>query len=217
MCWINANQSYFASSTCFLWQTESCSVKRYTNILPHERYKIKYTEDSREIQRHRFLYAKMTFLFSFFLLMTLRLFPRLVGMEKLNSSQCSRSVKLGAGTCRLEDYSRMNNSITCSSLQEVLSLLSSVGSAKMKGRENCIEIILGETDQVIQGVSLSLNESLVLNGGTEEVTVLLATSTLSFAGADYVAIEGIQFISFDGAAVSFDNTTYIYIINSTFR
>ena len=138
-------------------------------------------------------------------------------MEKLNSSQCSRSVNLGAEPCRLEDFSRMNNSITCSSLQEVLSLLSSVGSAKMKGRENCIEIILGEADQVIQGVSLSLNESLVLNGGTEEVTVLLATSTLSFAGADYVAIEGIQFISSDGAAVSFDNTTFIYIINSTFR
>ena len=155
----------------------------------------------------------MSFRFSVFLLMILRLFPGLVGTY---SSQCSRAVTLGKGHCRLEDFSRLNTSITCSNLQEVLSLLSSVGRARINGRESCIEILLGETDQVLQG-TLNLNENVALYGGKQKVTVHLATSSLSFAGADYVAIEGIHFISSDGAAVSLDNVTYVYIIDSSFR
>ena len=136
----------------------------------------------------------------------------------LNFSRCLRSVTLGAGPCQLEDFSRLNNSITCSSLQEVLSLLSSVGSARIKGRrESCTEIVLGEMDQVVRR-TLSLNENVVLKGGgTEKVTVRLVKSSLAFVGADYVEIEGIHFISSDGAAVSFDKVTCVYMINSSFR
>jgi len=131
-------------------------------------------------------------------------------------SRCNRAFTLdGNSLCHLEDTAVVNVSISCSSLQEVLFLLNSTKEVR-NNETGCTEIEIGEMDQVIQG-SFSFNENLYLNGGMDRVTVRLITGSLSFAGANFVAIEGIEFISSNSSAISFDNTTYVNIFNSSFR
>lgn len=136
--------------------------------------------------------------------------------------QCNRVAVVDKTINRCENSTLQIPQVSCPSLKDVFLLLRNSSSARSLERDNCTEISLKGGDHTVEGSVIGKNENIFLHSsGAGRVKVRLTSSvqptSLSFCGAEFVAIDGIDFISFDSGTVSFDKVTYAQITNSSFR
>lgn len=115
---------------------------------------------------------------------------------------------------------------TCSSLEDVLNLLS-VSHNGSKSAEGCTtEIVLKPGEHVVEGTFLISEDALYLSASSvTRVSVCLKTPAsipmeftyaISFRNSNFVRISGIDFIG-DNGVIGFDNVSNVEINNSSFR
>ncbi len=109
--------------------------------------------------------------------------------------------------------------VKCSSLSYAFELINTVIS-KNSGRDNCTTITL--TDSDVLNISLNISSSIFLQRSEmKAVNVYLHSSTelvsLSFNNANFIAIDGIDFVGYHSEAISFDTVVKVHITHSSFR